>query len=103
MPINFQSEKHATVLMLDESAETLLGMMGLPFSPPGALRPEDIAPALEKLQLELNSSSTYVPDRNIVGATDDDNSVSIRHRALPLIDLLEHAAKAGEIVYWSEG
>ena len=93
MPIQFESKTHASVLMLNETAETFLGIMGHNAQSPGAIRAVDIPSALEKLKVQSYADNEQQTE-------DADERVSQRNRALPLINLLEHAVLNDEIVSW---
>ena len=101
MPIKFRSKTYASVLMLDETAKRFLEIMNLKVSPPGALRSEDIAPALEKLKSHI----AVLDEGDSLVKTDalptKEEPVSLRNRALPLIGLLQHAINNDEIVTWN--
>jgi hypothetical protein len=75
-------------------------MMGQSGVLPGAIRPEDIPAALERLKKEVAAHPATAPQR---GDKDDGApGVSLRQRAFPLIELLERAAKRGCYVIWEE-
>ena len=104
MLITFTTPVHADITMFGDVAKTLIRMMGHSGSVPGALLAEDVPAALERLRtaVEANPEAPLNPHRD-----DDDDaearalSVSLKHRALPLIDLLEKAARDEKNVMWS--
>lgn len=86
--------------MFGDIAVTLLKMMGHSGTVPGAILAADIPEAVARLQQQLAS----VP-RPATSDADDDQPkkepvVSLHTRAVPLIDLLERAAKRGKDVLW---
>ena len=72
-------------------------------SVPGAILAADVPAALAKLKAAVERN----PDAPLNPATDDDEerrsqSVSLSHRAIPLIDLLEAAAREQKNVMWGD-
>ncbi len=102
MLIKFQTQAHADIVMFGDVAQTLLHLMGHSGTVPGALLAEDIPQALARLQ----SAVTANPQRPLNPTPDDDSDsadqVSLAHRALPLIQLLQAAAQRGTHVMWDE-
>ncbi len=86
--------------MFGDVAVQLLKLMGHSGTVPGAFKAEDIPLALERLQHGIETGSkTSLPDSS--GEEDDDEeTVSLTQRALPLIDLLKAAEKADCVVMW---
>lgn len=86
--------------MFGDVAVQLLKLMGHSGTVPGAIKAEDIPVALERLQRGIETGSkTNLPDSS--GEEDDDEeTVSLTHRALPLIDLLKAAEQADCVVMW---
>jgi hypothetical protein len=112
MLITFASNFNADITMFQDVAATLLKAMGQSEKPPGILRGENIAQALAKLKkylqvVEANSVSGSDPDNT--GASEQDESeadeekqsrVSLRLRALPLLEMLETAYREDVDVIW---
>jgi len=102
MLITFKTPVHADITMFGDVAKALIRMMGHSGSVPGALLAEDVPAALQRLKsaVEANPEAPLDPNRE----DDDDDrraqSVSLKHRALPLIDLLEAAARDEKNVMW---
>lgn len=96
MLVTFTTPAYADITMFGDVALSLLKMMGHSATVPGALLADDIAPALERLKTGVAGTAAPAAD------TDDDEAppVSLAHRALPLIQLLEAAAKSGKDVMW---
>lgn len=104
MLVTFTCSAYADITMFGDVAVQLLKMMGHSGTVPGAFRAEDIPVALEKLQRGIDATPPLPPDNAGDNAGDDDEeSVSLRHRALPLIDLLKAAAQADSVVIWEQG
>jgi hypothetical protein len=102
MLITFKTPVHADITMFGDVAKALIRMMGHSGSVPGALLAQDVPAALQRLQAAVETN----PDRPLDPKHDEDDdearaqSVSLKHRALPLIDLLEAAAREGKNVMW---
>ena len=94
--ITFQTKACGDVSMFDDIAVELLGMMGRRGTVPGAMAPEDIPAAVQKLKSALASREEAAADEG----DDDDERVSLKNRAFPLIQLLEAAARDNESVLW---
>jgi hypothetical protein len=100
MLVTFTCKAYADIIMFGDVAVHLLKLMGHSGTVPGALKAEDIPAALERLQQGVESE-TKLEATDSPGAEDDDEDyVSLRHRALPLIDLLKAAAQADADVMW---
>lgn len=102
MLITFKTPVHADITMFGDVGKALIRMMGHSGSVPGALLAQDVPAALQRLQAAVETN----PDRPLDPKHDEDDdearaqSVSLKHRALPLIDLLEAAAREGKNVMW---
>ena len=89
--------------MLEAVALELIKLMGHSGTVSGALATEDIPVALERLE----QATTATPDRPLEAdrrdSEDDEDrepSVSMAHRALPLIEMLNSAMKEKDYVIW---
>ena len=122
MLVTFKSNApHADVTMFGTAARSLLKMMGQSGNVPGAIVPEDIPAALEKLEkglAERGDTDTLVPAASEesgagllapdgtghpdVDADDELVPVALSTRATPLIGLLEAARSANASVLWDE-
>ncbi|MCJ7590523.1 MAG: DUF1840 domain-containing protein [Woeseiaceae bacterium] len=103
MLITFKSRDSADVTMFGDVALKLIKLMGRRDTVPSAMEPGDIQSALNKLRAGIAVED--VPATEEVDKHDEDdaeNRVSLRNRALPLIDLLE-AAQAKQVpVMWDQ-
>ena len=102
MLITFKTPVHADITMFGDVAKPLIHMMGHSGSVPGAILAADVPAALAKLKAAVERN----PDAPLNPASDDDDedrrsqSVTLSHRAMPLIDLLEAAAREQKNVMW---
>ena len=100
MLVTFSTKSYSNIMMFDDIATRLLHMMGNSATIPGALVADDVPEALRQLKGAL-----HIEDgRPQIAAADDgdepEHLVSLRHRALPLVELLENAANKGNDVMW---
>lgn len=102
MLITFKTPVHADITMFGDVAKALIKMMGHSGSVPGAILAADVPAALAKLKAAVERN----PDAPLNPASDDKDeerrsqSVTLSHRAMPLIDLLEAAAREQKNVMW---
>ncbi len=104
MLITFKTPAYADITMFGDVAVALIKMMGHSGNVPGALLAEDIPAALERLKSAV-AANPHAPLDPRQADEDEaerrDHSVTLSHRAMPLIALLEAAARDGENVIWS--
>ena len=103
MLVTFSTDAHADITMFGDVALTMLKMMGHSPTVPGAILASDVPAALSKLTAAINAEKEAEIESAPVEQQDDDEDepvVSMAHRAIPLIDLLTAAAKAGCNVMW---
>lgn len=103
MLVVFKSDAYSDIIMFGDVAQQLLKMMGHSGTVPSAIKAEDVAAALERLKrsLEGEKPAGDAP----VGAEErreNDQNVSLRDRALPLIELLTAAARKQRDVMWNK-
>ena len=106
MLITFRSKATGPIMMFGEIATQLLKMMGQSGEVPGAIVGADVPRALANLKAAVAATKAAAGGKPAVEEEDDSSSgriarpVGIATRAVPLIDLLERAAKAGAEVVW---
>ena len=103
MLVTFETKAHANITMFGEVAVALLKLMGHSGTVPGALLAEDVPAALERLRTAVSENADVPLDPSPPKGDKDEGEerhVSLAHRALPLIQLLEAAAAAKENVMW---
>lgn len=100
MLVTFSCNAHENVTLFGAVAERLLHLMGNSGAVPGALVSDDVPEALERLKQAIASESK----KSLTAASDDDEpEVSLHHRALPVIALLENAKEHQCSVMWDKG
>lgn len=100
MLVTFRCKAYADITMFGDVAVKLLKMMGHSGTVPGAMMPEDIPAALDKLQTALQHQQQPPAMERKDG--DDEPPVSLSHRAMPLIALMNAALKADTEVMWDK-
>jgi hypothetical protein len=101
MLVTFSSPAHGDITMFGDVAARLLQLMGHGGAVPGALPAEEVQAALGRLEAAVAAQPrTPAPQADADDEDDEEPGVSLRHRALPLIDLLRAAASEGKHVMW---
>ena len=97
MLVTFTTKTYPDITMFGNIALILLKMMGHSTHVPGAILAADVPTALERLKaaIEAEKASPPSPEKE-----EEEPVVSIAHRALPLIELLEAALRADANVMW---
>ncbi|STY30292.1 Domain of uncharacterised function (DUF1840) [Legionella wadsworthii] len=95
MLITFHTDAYEDITYFADVAKRLLTLMGHSGTIPGAIKSENLPDALEKLQMGL-SKEKKVPEND----EDDDSDISLKKRAVPLIQLLQSAIKKNKDVLW---
>ena len=99
MLITFTCDAYENITMFGGVAKKMLNLMGNSGAVPGAILADDVPAALARLQAGLAQEKPQVP----VKPTEDDDhepDVSLVHRAVPLVALLNAAVKAKCNVMW---
>ena len=99
MLVTFDS-KSGLITMFGDAAKTLLKLMGQSGDVPGAILGKDIPPALNRLKQGVGK--IQVPSGK-AEAESELPDVTLRQRAVPLMDLLDRAARNGHDVIWRKG
>ena len=100
MLVTFSCPAYADITMFGDVAVRMLKMMGHSGTVPSALNAEDVQAALVRLEAAIERSPK--PKAPIKDGQDenDEQAVSLSHRALPLIELLRAAAREKCNVMW---
>lgn len=93
--------------MFHDVAIHLLKLMGHSGTMPSAIRAEDVGEALRRLRAAVEAGA-QLPEPEVPKEDEDDDDdsepqVSLAHRAMPLIRLLEAAEQADCDVMWKSG
>lgn len=100
MLVKFDTTDAGQILMFGDVAIALLKMMGQSGVVPGAILGRDIPPALDRLKRNVAAQAEHPRARK--DDEKDEPDVSLRQRAVPLIQLLERAAAVPCDVMWTE-
>lgn len=103
MLVTFSCPAYANITMFGDVAVHLLKLMGNSGTVPGAFQAEDVEAALARLQAALDAQEAPPEPETSGHEEDDEPPVSLSHRALPLVDLLEAAVQAKCDVMWKSG
>jgi len=101
MLVTFRTPAYADITMFGDVALALIEYMGHSPTVPGALAAEDVPGALQRLRQAVEAKGGEA----LPGSPENDSGsreeqVSLAHRALPLVKLLEAAAEAETYVMW---
>lgn len=103
------STRTGALTMHGDAAVALLKAMGHSGTVPGAILAADLPAALASLQKSLEEQAHAPPPPPQPEATEDDEDrereppVTLRMRALPLIDMLETAIAGDSDLMWERG
>lgn len=103
MLVTFTSKAYPDITMFGEAALHLIKMMGHSGVVPSAIMAEDVPAALDRLKNAIQSESRVPPSEkssDVQNKESHEQSVSLKNRALPLIELLSAAAKENCDVMW---
>lgn len=100
MLVTFSCPVYADITMFGDVAVHLLKMMGHSGTVPSAILAADVPAALERLQAAVAAEGDGQEPGESSHAEEDEPAVSLRHRALPLIELLKAASGAECNVMW---
>jgi hypothetical protein len=97
MLVTFKTEAYESLTFFGHIAQCLLSMMGQSGRIPGAILAKDVAQALALLSKALESQQKQPKPS---AEQDIESDISLSHRALPLLGLLQAAADKHCDVLW---
>lgn len=101
MLITFHTKSYADITLFGEIGKQLIELMGHTPTVPGAILAEDLPAALARLRSGIAAASAQEQAAPKNDAADDEaRPVSLAHRALPVIQLLEAALADRQNVMW---
>ena len=102
MLVTFSCDAHENITMFGHIAQILLKLMGQIGTIPSAIVAEHVPAALAQLEAAIDEEKKKSPPKPIRDDDSDDEEpdVSLPHRALPLIQLLQDAVKEKCDVMW---
>lgn len=100
--VKFSSEVD-TLTMFGDMAVAIVRLMGASGTVPGALAPEDVPAALERLKRAVDAGAPMPRAESAEAGEDDEQPrVSLNQRAWPVLQMLERAAQRKSYVMWEE-
>lgn len=103
MLVIFSCPAHADITMFGDVATRLIKMMGHSGTVPSALLADDVPAALRRLETAVAAAGPTLEHQDSTNGDDEEPAVSLRHRAGPLLQLLEAAQTAKCNVMWERG
>ncbi|MDR2990593.1 MAG: DUF1840 domain-containing protein [Burkholderiaceae bacterium] len=104
MLYKFKSPVAADVIMLQPNAEELLKIIGKTPGATGIVTAAQAPAAIAALRAEIARREAKKGATSDTAAHEaargEDDVISLRHRATPFIELLEHSSAAGKDVVW---
>jgi hypothetical protein len=97
MLVTFSTDAYADITMFGDVALNLLKMMGHTGTVPSAILAADVPAALSRLTAAIHATNGSTPAKH---ADTNETEVSMNNRVVPLINLLQAAAKAKKDVMW---
>lgn len=111
MIYEFKSRATGSVVMTGAVAEQMLGIVGKAAGPTGIFTVEQMGPAIAALKAAVDQEEALAKERASDQGPDTDHEaspdredrqpvISLRQRAWPLIDMLQAAQRAEQVVTW---
>lgn len=100
MLVTFSCEEYENITMFGDVAKKLLSLMGHSATVPGAIVADDIPVALSNLKKGIKQDNFGNNSENQLDDEDDEPPISLAHRAVPLIGMLEAAIKKKCSIMW---
>jgi len=98
MPITFTTKTYADITMLNDIAQTMLEMIGFGNLTPGGVAAQDVHQAVTNL--EINLLDEIAKEQSSTEEDEDEPSVKLSTRAIPLLELLKSASSHQNAVSW---
>ncbi len=101
MLYKFKSQAAAEVIMLPNTGDEVLKIIGKTPSPTGIVTVEQIPGAIAALQAEIKRRESQPQgEAETEEARNEEDPIPLSRRAVPFIDLLKVSAEAGKDVVW---
>jgi hypothetical protein len=108
--IKFKSQATGDLVMVQAHASAVLRLLGKSAEGQGILVPEDMPAALATLKALPDQDDRKAAQADLSGEPDEgqpsieptfqDEAVSLRHRAWPLVQMIERALAEGKPIVW---
>ena len=100
MPITFTTKTYADITMLNDIAQTMLEMIGFGNLTPGGVAAQDVHQAVTNLEINLLDKIAKEQSSTEEDEDEDEPSVKLSTRAIPLLELLKSAFSHQNAVSW---
>lgn len=100
MLVTFSNRLSGDITMFSDIAVQLLKLMGHSGTVPSALSAEDVPAALAKLQNAIDDIEP-LPKSDLQNEDETAAPVSLAHRAMPLIEMLQTSARDKSYLMWA--
>lgn len=103
MLIPFRSKAAGEFYMMDTHVQTLLSLMGKPFTAQGIIQANEVSMRLTQLQTALAHGTESEQQESLLNETHAESMnqpVGLKQRAWPLIDMLTRAEKKNVDIIW---
>jgi len=101
MLYRFKSQATADIVMLQNTGEQLLAIIGKPIEAKGVITVAQMPAALAALEQAVIDSETMPPDaQGDDESTPESDAVRLRQRAAPLVVMLKECVAANKDVVW---
>lgn len=101
MLYKFKSKAAGDLIMLEPNGRQVLQIIGKDAGPKGIIEPDQMPAAIAALEAAIAQEEA---DRKAAAGDDaapgKGDGVSLRQRAVPFIDMLQRASKAGKEIVW---
>lgn len=95
MLVKFTSSETGELMMFAEAAGQLLRAIGKECTARGTFTPEEMLSAAQALREAVERGEAPPPEDDELDPDEKEKPVALRHRAWPLIEMLERTAKRG--------
>ncbi len=103
MLYKFKSQAVADVIMLENNGQQMLEIIGKEVAPQGIITVDQIPAAVAALEAAIVAHEAAQQQVAEAGQSEDEpegDSIMLRQRAAPFIELLKRSAAAGKHVVW---
>ena len=101
MLVTFSNRLSGDITMFGDIAVQLLKLMGHSGTVPSALSAEDVPAALAKLQNAIDDIEPLPESDLLQNEEEQGATVSLAHRAMPLIEMLQTSARDKSYLMWA--
>ena len=99
MLYKFKSKDTGDVIMLEPNGRRVVDIIGKDAGPQGIILPEQMPAAIQALKAAMDEDDAH---RKAHDEKEDVpiDGLSLRHRSMPFVDMLERSLKEGHEVVW---